>query len=273
MRVGHTAEAGRMERLHSVFSSIVREDAVDILTVSLVFYLIFTLLKESRSFTALRGLVAVIVFGVCLWVISRVAQLTATAKLLEESLTLVVIVFVLLFQNELKRALTDFGQASIFRPFLQAEELEIDEITKAVVRMSERRIGALIAIERRNNLRPYIEVGTQLDAVITAELLRTIFAVQTPLHDGAVIIRNNRLAAAGCLLPLSENPRLPKDLGTRHRAGIGLAEETDAVTIICSEETGIISITHDGKIERGETADTLRAKLKTLFDYQEDADG
>jgi diadenylate cyclase len=262
-----------MDRILSIFQSVGKEDTVDILTVSLIFYLIFVLLKESRSFTALRGLVAVIAFGVVLWVISRVAQLTATARLLEESLTLIVIVFVVLFQNELKKALTDFGQTSIFRPFLQGESFEIDEIIKAVVRMSERKIGALIAIERRNNLRPYIEVGTQLDAVVSAELLRTIFALQTPLHDGAVIIRNNRVAAAGCLLPLSESPRLSKDLGTRHRAGIGLTEETDAVTIICSEETGQISIAHDGKIERNENAETLRNKLRVLFEYQEDADG
>ncbi len=262
-----------MDRLISVFQTLTSRDLVDILGVSLVFYAVFTLLRESRSFTALRGLVALLVFGVLVWVFARVGGLIATTRLLEESMTLIVIVFVILFQNELKKALTDFGQTSIFRPFLQPERFELEEIIKAVVRMSERRIGALIAIERRNSLRPYIEVGTPVDAAVSAELLRTIFALQTPLHDGAVIIRHNRIAAAGCLLPLSENPKLPKDLGTRHRAAIGLSEETDAVAIVCSEETGIVSLAHDGLIERNETAESLRIKLKKLLQYDlEDED-
>lgn len=262
-----------MDRIFTIIGSVGRDDLVDILAVSLIFYAIFLLLRESRSFTALRGLVAVIAGGVFIWLVAKIASLTATSRLLEESFTLIVIVFVILFQNELKKALTDFGQASIFRPFLTTSTLDMDEVIKAVVRMSERKIGALIAIERRNSLHPYIEVGTRLDAVVTAELLRSIFALQTPLHDGAVIIRNNRVAAAGCLLPLSDSPKLSKDLGTRHRAGIGLTEETDAVTIICSEETGAISLAHDGKLDRGETAESLRVKLKALFEYQEEEDG
>jgi len=261
-----------MERIFSVFQAVRYDDLIDIAAVSLIFYLVFTLLRSSRSFTALRGLVALLLFGVLTWILSKAFSLNATAKLLQSSFNLVVIVFVILFQNDLRKALTDFGQTSIFRPFLQTEKFEVDEIIKAVVRMSERKIGALIALERRNSLRPYIEVGTPLDAQISAETLRTIFALGTPLHDGAVIIRNNRLAAAGCLLPLSENPKLPKDLGTRHRAGIGLSEETDAVTIICSEETGTISLAHDGVIERNETAESLRQKLKAFFDFEEDED-
>lgn len=262
-----------MERVLNIFFAMGRQDVVDILAVSLVFYVIFVLLRESRSFTALRGLMGVIFAGLVIWLVAKVGDLTATRRLLEESLTLIVITFVILFQNELKKALTDFGQASIFRPFLRTSRFEVDEIIKACVRLSERKIGALIAIERRNSLRPYIEVGTSMDAQISAELIRTIFALGTPLHDGAIIIRNNRLAAAGCLLPLSENQKLPKDLGTRHRAGIGLSEETDAVTIICSEETGTISIAHEGKIERNETAETLRAKLMAFFDFQEEGAG
>lgn len=261
-----------MERIYSIFQSIDRGDVFDILVVSTIFYLIFFLLKESRSFTALRGLVALIFTGVVVWVVAKAFALTATSRLLESSLLLFVIVFVIIFQNELKKALTDFGQTSVFRPFLQTNRFEVDEIIKAVGRMSEKRVGALIAIERRNTLRPYIEVGTPMEARVSAELIRTIFQVGTPLHDGAVIIRNNRLAAAGCLLPLSENPRLSKDLGTRHRAGIGLTEETDAVTIICSEETGNISVAHDGKLERSETPEALRAKLKALFDFEEEED-
>ncbi len=262
-----------MDRLVSIFESIGTKDAVDIFAVSLVFFLIFLLLRESRSFVALRGLVIVIVCGVLIWVISKVTSLTATARFLERSLTLVVIVFVVLFQNELKKALTDFGQATIFHWFLNPSTFDIDEIIKAVTRLSERKIGALIAIERRNSLRPYIEVGTPMDALVSAELMRTIFAIQTPLHDGAIIIRNDRIAAAGCLLPLSENPKLSKDLGTRHRAGIGLTEETDSIAIICSEETGTISIAIEGRIERNESAESLKQKLKTYLSIEEDSDG
>ncbi len=259
-----------MDRILTIFQTIRSEDLVDILLVSLIFYVVFVIIKESRSFTALRGLVALILGGVFIWLIARVSNLIATSWVLEQSLTLVLIVFVILFQNELKKALTDFGQTSIFSPFISSSQFELDEIIKAVVRMSERRIGALIAIERRDSLNPYIEVGTSTDSEVSSELIRTIFALQTPLHDGAVILRNNRIAAAGCLLPLSENPKLPKDLGTRHRAGIGLTEETDAVTIICSEETGTISIAYGGKLERGETAETLKTKLKALFEFQEE---
>lgn len=259
-----------MERILSLFQATGREDYLDILALTIIFFVIFSLLKESRSFTALRGLVATIVAGILVWLLARIGGLAATAQLLQASLPLVVIVFVILFQNDLRKALTDFGQSSFFSPFLQSTRFEVDEIIKAVARMSERRVGALIAIERRNTLRPYIEVGTSLDAGISAELLRTIFALQTPLHDGAVIIRNNRVAAAGCLLPLSENPRISKDLGTRHRAGIGLTEETDAVVIICSEETGTVSIAYDGKIERNETPETLKQKLRVLFDFEEE---
>ncbi|CAN5321012.1 diadenylate cyclase CdaA [soil metagenome] len=262
-----------MDRILSIFQSLTKSDFIDVVALSLIFYVIFSLLQESRSFTALRGLVAVIVCGVLIWIVAKAANLNATTAFLEKSLILVVIVFTIIFQNDLRKAMTDFGQASIFRPFLQNTQFEVDEIIKAVIRLSERKVGALIAIERRNTLRPYIEVGTPIDAEVTAELLRTIFALQTPLHDGAVIIRGNRIAAAGCLLPLSENQKLSKDLGTRHRAGIGLTEETDAVVLICSEETGVISLAHDGRIERNETMESLRTKLKSFFEYQEEGDG
>lgn len=261
-----------MDRLFSVHQSISRGDVVDIIVLTIIFFGIFTVLRESRSFTALRGLAITIALGTALWITATAAGLTATRRMLEGSLTLVFISFVILFQNELKKALTDFGQASFLRPLLQTNQFDIDEVIKAVVRMSERKIGALIAIERRNSLNPYIEVGTPIDGVVSAELLRTIFALQTPLHDGAVIVRNNRIAAAGCLLPLSENPKLSKDLGTRHRAGIGVTQETDAIAIVCSEETGLISLCYDGRIDRGETPDSLRTKLKAFLDQEDAAD-
>lgn len=261
-----------MDRILSIINSIDLLDTADILAVSLLFFAIFQLLKESRSFTALRGLMVVILMGGALWVTARVAPLNATARLLERSLTLVVVIFVIIFQNELKKALTDFGQTSMFAPFLTKAKFDVEEIVKAVNRMSQSRVGALIAIERRNSLKPYAEVATQVNSDISSELIRTIFSPQTPLHDGAIIVQNNRIVAAGCLLPLSENPRLSKDLGTRHRAGIGLTEETDAVTVICSEETGAVSIAHDGAIERNLTSDKLRQRLRKLFEFEEEAE-
>lgn len=260
-----------MDRILNILRSADSADLLDIFVISAIFYSIFSLLRESRSFTALRGLVAIILAGGAIWGFAQLFNLTATTRLLEISLVLVVLTFVVLFQNELKKALTDFGQASIFRPFLATSRVEVEEIIRAVTRMSEKKIGALIAIERRNSLKYYIDAGTPLDAMISADLIRTIFALGTPLHDGAVIISNNRLAAAGALLPNSENPRLPKDIGTRHRAGIGLTEQTDAVAIICSEETGIISIAHGGRLDRNETQDSLRSKLRQLVDFEEEA--
>jgi diadenylate cyclase len=248
-------------------------DLIDILVVSTGFYAVFAILRQGRSYTALRGLLAATFICLVIWVIAHIAGLVATARLLQQSLPLVIIFFVILFQAELKKALTDFGQTSIFRPFLQTPRVDTEEIIKALTRLAERRTGALIAIERRNSLAPYSEVGTVLDSQVSAELIRTIFAINTPLHDGAIIIRGSRIAAAGCLLPLSENPQLPKDFGTRHRAGIGLTEETDAVVLICSEETGIISIAANGTIERNQTADTLRTRLQQLLGAPEERRG
>lgn len=259
--------------IFSVFLNFSLRDAVDILAVSAIFYVAFTILRESRSFTALRGLFIIIFCSLVVWMLAQVFAMTATIRVLENSLPLVVIFFVLLFQGELKKALTDFGQTSLFRPFLKTVRFDLDEVVKAAVRLAERRTGALIAIERRNSLVPYIEVGTPLEAQVSTELLRTLFAIQTPLHDGAVVIRNGRVAAAGCLFPLSENPRLPKDMGTRHRAAIGLTEQTDAIVVIVSEESGAISIAEAGSIERNVDAETLRARLQSLLDFQEVRDG
>lgn len=258
--------------IFSVFLNFSLRDAVDILAVSAIFYVAFTILRESRSFTALRGLFIIIFCSLVVWMLAQVFAMTATVRVLENSLPLVVIFFVLLFQGELKKALTDFGQTSLFRPFLKTVRFDLDEVVKAAVRLAERRTGALIAIERRNSLVPYIEVGTPLEAQVSTELLRTLFAIQTPLHDGAVVIRNGRVAAAGCLFPLSENPRLPKDMGTRHRAAIGLTEQTDAIVVIVSEESGAISIAEAGSIERNVDAETLRARLQSLLDFQEARD-
>ena len=168
-------------------------------------------------------------------------------------------------QPELRRALVRLGQTRLFGLFLKRETKGIvEEIVRAAFRMSRRKIGALVAIEREVGLRNYIEHGTQVDAVVTSGLLSTIFFPGSDLHDGAVVIREGRIAAAGCLFPLSDNPGAGNTAGTRHRAGLGLSEETDAIVIVVSEETGNVSFVSRGEIEKVDT-DRLRELLVRHF--------
>ncbi|MDX1972211.1 MAG: diadenylate cyclase CdaA [Candidatus Sumerlaeia bacterium] len=257
--------------IFSVAQDISAKDIVDIAILSAVFFVLLNIIRSTRSQVALRGLALILGSIFLLYLITIVASLDATKALLERLWIVFVLIFLIVFQNEFKKSLTEFGRLPIFRVFFRQEVAPLEEIIKAAGRLSEKRVGALICLERRTSLRNYIETGTELDALVTVELLRTIFAVYTPLHDGAVIIRNNRVAAAGCLLPLTEQ-KLNKDLGTRHRAGVGLGEETDAVVIIVSEETGTISLTYDGQLFRPETPDTLRQKLRDVFEIDEDDD-
>ncbi|MBI5154066.1 TIGR00159 family protein [Candidatus Poribacteria bacterium] len=268
-----------MQRFASIINDMVSlltnmglRDAIDILMVALIFFLMLSLIRQSRSQVALRGLIIVLFGTVGLYLITIFAELTAMSRLFERLWVVIALVFLIVFQNEFKKALTEFGRMPIFRAFFHQESAVIEEIIKAAVRLSEKKTGALIGLERRTTLRPYIETGTLLDAHVTVELLRTIFTVYTPLHDGAVIIRNNRIVGAGCLLPLSGQD-LSKDLGTRHRAAVGLTEETDAVVVVVSEETGTISLAHDGAIHRPETAESLRLNLRALFAIREETGG
>lgn len=263
----------------SIFSSFVSltagmtmRDVVDILMVALVFYLIFNMLRQSRSQTALRGLLIVLSTVFAFYMVTLLAELNATKALIQRLWVVIVLMFLIVFQSEFKKALTDYGRLPIFRRLFRAEPAPIEEIVKAAARLAEKKVGALVVIERENPLRAYIDTGTGLDSLVSAELLRTIFAMYTPLHDGAVIVRGNRIAAAGCLLPLSEQ-ELSKDLGTRHRAAVGMTEETDAVVVVVSEETGTISLAVDGQLQRPETPDSLRDKLIDLFEIEEEADG
>jgi diadenylate cyclase len=177
-----------------------------------------------------------------------------------------------LFQSDIRRALAHFGRAPFFRYFAKAESAEesVEEIVVAASMLSAQRVGAIIAVERQIGLRNYIEGGIPLDAVLTYDLLLSIFQLPSPLHDGAVIVQEDRIAAAACFLPLTVNPKLSKELGSRHRAAIGLTEENDAIAIVVSEESGRISMVSDGQIERGLTLDVLRARLRSLI-LQRDA--
>jgi diadenylate cyclase len=179
----------------------------------------------------------------------------------------IVFAVIVLFQSDIRRALAHLGRAPFFRYLAKAESAEetVEELVVATSMLSTQRTGAIIAIERQIGLRNYIEGGIPLDATLTYDLLLSVFQPSSPLHDGAVIIQEDRIAAAACFLPLTVNPKLSKELGSRHRAAIGLTEENDAVAIVVSEETGIVSLVVDGQIERSLDADALRAHLRNLL--------
>src|ERR671912_236725 len=173
---------------------------------------------------------------------------------------------IVIFQSDIRRALAHFGQAPFFRYFNRQEAADetIEEVVVAATMLAQQKIGAIIAIEREIGLRNYIESGIPLDATLTYDLLVTIFRPGSPLHDGAVIVQENRVAAAACFLPLTVNPRVSRELGTRHRAAIGLTEESDAAAVVVSEETGQIALALDGRIDRGLSGDQLRERLRSL---------
>jgi len=233
-------------------------DILDIIIVAYLFYRLFLLIRGTRAAQMFIGLFLLIIVSF----IARWLNLNALNWILSSLKTVWVIAFVIIFQPELRRALSLLGQNRILGYFIKVEETStVSEIVKACHQLTQNGLGAIIAIEQDVGLRNYIETGTPVDAHITAELLVTIFTPPSPLHDGAVIIVKNRIIAAGCILPLSQNPRLAKSLGTRHRAGLGLSEETDSVVIIASEETRTISLAVGGKLKRKLDINTLRNDL------------
>lgn len=254
-----------MQELITLITDIQLFDLVDIILLTALFYLIISLLKETRSSVALRGLTALVLFSFGGYIIAVSLNLTGVAYVFGNFWIIIVLIFLIVFQNDFKKALTDLGQMRIFRAIFKQSGEFLDDLTKAVEVMSQRKIGALIAIERRNPLKIYVATGTPIDAKVTSELIRTIFSNLTPLHDGAIIIRGGRIESAGCILPLSDSPELGQEIGTRHRAAVGLTEETDAVVVIVSEETGIISLAVNGKLQRGLTSDKLKEQLNTLL--------
>lgn len=259
-----------MEELFAIITHLEPQDVLDIFVVSLLFYGLFLLLRETRSAVALRGLVAILLFSFLTFFIALALRLSATALIFRNFWTVAVLVFLIVFQNDFRRVLTEIGRLPVFRGSQKQQAESIGEIMGAVQRMAEKKIGALIAFERRNSLKVYADTGTGLDAAVTSELLRTIFALYTPLHDGAVIVRGDRIVAAGCILPLAEETPIAPVVGMRHRAALGLSIETDGIVVVVSEETGTISLVHDGTMERGETVETLRAKLEKLMDIRQE---
>ncbi len=238
-------------------------DLVDIFVVSILIYEVLKLIRGTRAVQMALGggVLAALLYG------SRWGHLDTLNLLIRNMAGYIVFAVIVLFQSDIRRALAHFGRAPFFRYLAQAESAaeSIEELVVATNMLSAQRIGAIIAIERQIGLRNYIEGGIRLDAVLTYDLLQSIFLPLSPLHDGAVIVQEDRVAAAACFLPLTVNPKLSKELGSRHRAAIGLTEENDSVAIVVSEETGSISIVVDGQIERGLAGDTLRARLRSLI--------
>jgi diadenylate cyclase len=242
-------------------------DAIDILVVAIVLYRIFVMFKETRAVQMLLGLAGLMVASV----LARHFELFSTSWLLDNFWSFWVLALVVLFQPELRRALTRLGESRLFQGMTLGAREErshlIDEVIKAADALASKRIGALIVLERSTGLRNYAELGVPLDAVVSADLLVSLFLPYSPLHDGAAFIRGDRVAAAGCFLPLTLSPDVSKQFGTRHRAAIGLTEETDAVVLIVSEEEGAVSMARAGRISYNLDANALLGALQPLFTH------
>ena len=248
------------------------QDLLDITLVSFILYRFFLLIKGTRAVQLLRGMLLLLLA----YLVSHALGLNTITWLVQSTATMIIVAIPVVFQPELRRALAHIGQGDLFRGDLLFARKDaspprtIDEVVSSVKYLSRQKIGALIILERTTGLAEFIETGTVVDALVTAELLGTIFFPNSPLHDGAVIIQNDRIAAAGAVLPLSEGMRqghtvAKSQYGTRHRAAIGLSETTDALAIVVSEETGTVSVASGGQLRRHITDDALRELLVEAF--------
>ncbi len=246
-------------------------DVVEIIIISFLVYNILVWIKNTRAWSLLKGIVVIAVFiliaayfemNTILWIVQNVFGVAVTAV-------------VVILQPELRKAVEELGRKNIVSSILPFElgknliegrfsDKTINEIARACVEMGKVKTGALIVVEQNEPLTEYERTGIDVDGIVTSQLLINIFEHNTPLHDGAVIVRGNRITSATCYLPLSDNMGLSKELGTRHRAGVGISEVTDSLTIIVSEETGKISVAYDGEIERNLSGDALKEKLRTI---------
>ncbi len=237
-------------------------DVLDILLVAALFYRLLTLVRGTRSAQMVVGLLVVLVVGL----IARYFDLLAVRWLFDTMKLVWPVVFVILFQPELRHALAQLGRTRYFRSFLRGENYGVlGEVVRAVENLGQRRHGALIVMERNVGLRNFVETGSRVDAKVSAELLVTLFSPGSPLHDGAVILREDTIVAASCILPLSANPVTALSLGTRHRAALGLSEETDAAVIVVSEQTGGISVAYRGVLRQHLDEGQLRSELSRIF--------
>lgn len=248
-----------------LFTQIRWQDLLDILLIAGGVYWIISLIRGTRAVQMLLGLVVVFLT----YLASQYFELYTLNWVLDNFLSSILLVIVVLFQNDIRRALTEVGRGSLFGVGEHAVYGPVlEEVTKAAVSLAGKRIGALIVLEREVGLNEYIEVGTRLDARVSKEILCSIFPTTSPLHDGAVVIQRGRITSAGCFLPLTTNPSVNKMFGTRHRAALGLTEETDAVVVVVSEEEGTVSLVREGRITRDLDTGALHAALQQLFTYE-----
>lgn len=263
-----------LEYLHiPTVTSITITDVVEIIIITLLVYAILVWVKETRAWALLKGVLVILAF----LLIAVFFQMTTILWIATRLGSLAVIAIIVILQPELRKALENLGQTNIISNIFQLDALRtpttgnftdktINEIVKACVEMGKARTGALIVIEHTQRLGEYERTGIDIDAIVSSQLLINIFEHNTPLHDGAIIVRGDRVVSATCYLPLSDNMELSKELGTRHRAGVGVSEVTDSLTVIVSEETGKISVAHLGKLYRGLTAEQLREQLASIQD-------
>ncbi len=249
-------------------------DVLDILIIAFLLYKLLTLVRSTKAASLLKGL---LVFFAVL-ALSYICQLNGIYYILSKMMEMGVLALIILFQPEIRRILEQVGSRRIIAFFSHSEagnvmEQTIGQTVLACTEMSQSRTGALIVFEREIMLDELVRSGTVLDASVSSELLKNIFFVKAPMHDGAVIVRHGRILGAGCMLPLSKNVNLSRDLGMRHRAGIGMSENSDAVVVIVSEETGSISVAIGGMLKRHLKPETLENLLRNELLPQEDSDG
>ena len=261
-------------RVLSLGASLSWRNALDIALVALLVYYVIALVRQTRANSVLKGLALVLIMA---W-LSDVMQLSAFNWILRQVINTGVIMLVVLFQPELRRGLEKIGRSKLSGAGLlesshkiATAEHDADEIVHCMTNLSRRRVGALVVIQNKTGLNDIIATGTMLDAEVSSALLENIFEPNTPLHDGAVIMRGGRIVAAACYLPLSENYSISRELGTRHRAAIGISETTDATVLVVSEETGVISVAREGKLTRYFDAKALKKLLMDLFQPAEDS--
>ena len=264
-------------QIQSFFENMIRRmpdmdfaSAVEIVIISFLIYHILIWIKNTRAWVLLRGLVIILAF----WMIAAYFHMNTILWMGRNVIGFAVTAFIVILQPELRKALEELGNKELLSGILPSfgtkrtegvfDEKVINEIAKACVEMGKARTGALIVIECKQPLGDFERTGIEVDGIVTSQLLINIFEHNTPLHDGAVIVRGNRITSATCYLPLSDNMSLDKNLGTRHRAGVGISEVTDAVTVIVSEETGKISVAYKGGLERNLDAESLKARLQKL---------
>lgn len=251
--------------LNSAIKGMTVWSILDIIVVSYIFYKGYMLIKETRALQLLKGIILIIF----LIPISDLLHLAMLNWILQRTITIGVLSIIIIFQPEIRRALEKLGRTAFNEAHILEDEEEyekvINEIVNCVGNLSEEKTGALIILEQKTGLEDIMNTGTKIDALVSAALLENIFVVNTPLHDGATIIRNGRIAASGCFLPLTSNNDLNKKLGTRHRAGIGISENSDALVIIVSEETGNISLAINGKLTRDYSKEKLKAILMRII--------